>query len=64
MDVHLGEGGTLTPEWYAADLSKQSHGVFAVEASDGTYTLTAVAWDSVAKISVRRVSDLPRDLFR
>lgn len=63
VELTLSDGSTLAPQWYAVDLSMQSHGVFAIEDADGTFTLTAVAWDSLSKVSVRSVSDLPRDLF-
>jgi hypothetical protein len=53
----------IVPERYSKDLSRRTHGVFAVKDPDGTHTLTAVAWDSISRVSVRRVNKLPRKMF-
>jgi len=62
VEMFLEGGDVLVPDRFADTLSRQSHGVFAVKESDGTYTLTVVAWDSVAKILVRGVGELPDEM--
>jgi hypothetical protein len=63
VELHLAQGAVVVPERYARDLSGGRYGVFAVKDADGTHTLTVVEWDTIARISVRRVSKLPRKLF-
>ena len=63
VELHLHDAGTVVPDRYAADLSQHAHGVFSVRGQDGSYTITAIAWDAVTKVSVRGVKQLPQDLF-
>jgi DNA-directed RNA polymerase subunit RPC12/RpoP len=63
VEVHLDDGAIIIPERYSRELSRSSHGVFAVKDPDGTHTLSLVAWDSVRRINVRRVSKLPKKIF-
>ena len=58
VELHLPGGEILTPDRFVKPLSTQSHGVFAVKESAGTYTLTAVAWDSVVRMVVRGVKNI------
>jgi rRNA maturation protein Nop10 len=62
VELHLAGGGTLLPDRFAPALSQQSHGVFAVEESGGTHTLTVVAWDSIVRVLVRGVAELPKEM--
>jgi len=64
VELHLIGGERLVPTLFAAPLSKQSHGVFAVEEADGTHTLTTVAWDSVVRVVVRGLKKLPGEMAR
>lgn len=63
VEVHLTDGTTLTPERYSLQTSAGSHAVFAGQDADGSFTITSVAWESVAKVTVRRVQQLPEDMF-
>jgi DNA-directed RNA polymerase subunit RPC12/RpoP len=63
VEIHLEEGVVIVPERYSKELSRGTHGVFAVKDPDGTHTLTVVSWASVQRISVRRVSKLPKKIF-
>ena len=63
VELHLTEGVIIVPERYSKELSRRTHGVFAVKDPDGTHTLTAVAWDSISRVSVRRVNKLPKKMF-
>jgi hypothetical protein len=37
--------------------------LFASQAADGSVTLTAVAWETVQKIVVRQLAEVPDDMF-
>ena len=59
VELLLRAGETIVPEQYLEDLSQPSHGVFAVKERDGATSLVAVAWESVAIIRLRGLSEVP-----
>lgn len=63
LELQLADGDKVAPEGYAPSLSQFTHGVFAVKMLDGTHTMMAIAWDKVARITLRGVRDLPTGLF-
>jgi hypothetical protein len=63
LELQLADGDKLAPEGFAPSLSQFTHGVFAVKMLDGTHTMMAVAWDKVARVTLRGVRDLPPGLF-
>jgi hypothetical protein len=63
VELHLADGTTLVPERYSPELSRQKHAVFAVADGDGSYTLLAIAWDSITRVAVRQVRELPQGVF-
>jgi len=62
VELHLANGETLVPDQFAQDLSQQSHGVFAVNESGGTHTLTVVAWESIVRVLIQGVKQLPKEM--
>ncbi len=58
VELHLADGETLIPDHFAKALSKQDHGVFAVDEPGGGHTLTVVAWESITRVLVRGVEKL------
>ena len=62
VEVLLRNGQTVVPDRFAAALSGQSHGVFAVKEADGNHTLAVVAWNSVVRVLVRGVEKLPKEM--
>lgn len=60
IELHLAGGSVILPEWYEVNWSRGTHGLFASQAADGTVTMTAIAWDTLEKIVVRQVRDLPQ----
>jgi DNA-directed RNA polymerase subunit RPC12/RpoP len=62
VELHLRNGDILLPDRFAEALSQQTHGVFALSESGGTYTLTVVAWDSVVRILLKDVKELPEEM--
>lgn len=64
IELHLQGGSVILPKWYDANWSQGTYGLFASqEATDGPVTLTAVAWDTVQKIIVRKLTAVPDDMF-
>ncbi len=63
IELHLKGGTILVPEWFEANLSRGSHGLFAAQAADGTVTMTVVPWDEVTRVVVRGVVGLPDGMF-
>ncbi len=61
VEVFLNEGRTIHPDRFAPAWSLGEHGLFAVRDSDGSYTLTAVPWESVARVVVRGVRQPPAE---
>jgi len=62
VELHLADGETLVPVHFARTLSREGYGVFSVEESAGTHTLTVVAWDSVVRVLIRGVEELPKEM--
>jgi hypothetical protein len=59
VELVLRDGETIVVEQFVASLSQTSHGVFGVKAQDNTFTLMAIAWDTIARVMVRGLSELP-----
>jgi hypothetical protein len=64
IEMQLSEGELLTPDYFSPELSKGSHGVFAMRGKDGVFTITSVAWESVLRVSLRKTPELPPGLFQ
>jgi hypothetical protein len=63
VEIHVTGGSVILPEFYDPRWSTGSLGLFASRAADGTVTLTAVAWEAIQKIVVRKVEGLPDGMF-
>jgi hypothetical protein len=63
VELYLTSGQVLVPERFARESSRKSYGVFAIRDPDGTYTVTAVNWGSVSRVSVRHLVKLPKKMF-
>ncbi len=61
-ELHLDMGATINPQRFFKNFSSGSHGLFAIEEDDGTYTLVAVRWDSVKQVYFRSLKRLPDSL--
>jgi hypothetical protein len=63
MELRLRDGESITPEQFLKKLSQKNHqGVFAVREENGSLSLTAVAWDTVARATLRGLHELPKGL--
>jgi hypothetical protein len=63
VEVHLASGQVLVPERFSRDSSRRNYGVFGIKDPDGTYTVTAINWDAVSRVSVRHLTKLPKKMF-
>lgn len=63
VEVHL-DNFVIVPDWWAESLSSSTHAVFALQTADGTYVIEAVSWDSIRRITVRRITELPDGVFQ
>jgi hypothetical protein len=63
VELHIEGGSVVLPKWFDRRWSSGTHALFASQAVDGTVTLTAVAWESIKRIVVRNVGDLPDGMF-
>jgi hypothetical protein len=63
IELQLKDGSLLTPDRFADSSCDQELGIFASKDSEGGYMVSAVAWDAVARISVRSLKRLPREMF-
>ena len=61
VELHLSDGETIVPDRFAQAGSQGSFAMLASSDADGKHTLTAVAWDSVVRIVVRGLAQLPEE---
>lgn len=59
IEVRHTDGQRFCPDHFLASMSRGSHGVFAIEDPNGTYTLTVVPWDCVSSVVIHGVKRLP-----
>lgn len=64
VELMFEDGKTVTPDGYAPHLSRHGVGMFMARDAGGTFTLIAVAWDTVKRISVRGIKQLPDGIFQ
>jgi hypothetical protein len=63
LEVFLSEGEIVAPDFYSEILSSSDYGVFAIQEGDGSYAVTVIPWNTVRRVGMRRVDDLPPELF-
>ena len=64
LEIFLTEGEILAPDQFSEVLSSSDYGVFAVEEGDGSFVVTVIPWSAVRRIGMRRMPDLPPQLFQ
>lgn len=64
LEIFLTEGEILAPDQFSEVLSSSDYGVFAVQEGDGSYVVTVIPWSAVRRIGVRKMPDLPPQLFQ
>jgi hypothetical protein len=63
VEIFLSEGEIMSPDGYSELLSSSDYGVFAIQEGDGNYTVTIIPWSSVRRVGVRKVAELPGEMF-
>ena len=63
VELYLKGGEVIAPEWFSPRQSQETYGMFAFAERDGSFTMTAVHWDSIERIAVRNVETLPQGMF-
>jgi hypothetical protein len=61
IEVQLESGETLVPQFYAATQSRRSHAFIAVGESEDKYSVIAIPWQSVSRITIRGLAKLPEE---
>ena len=62
FEVRLSDGTALQPERFLRGASQQDYAMFVLREPDGTLTLTAVAWDTITRVVVGGLKELPPSL--
>lgn len=62
IELHLADGEVLRADRYSTPTGSEPYGLFAVQEPDGSFTLTAIAWSSIERITMRGLKQLPDDL--
>ena len=63
IEIFLSEGEIFSPDHYSPTLSSSDFGVFAIREGDGSYAVTVIPWTSVRRVGVRKLGELPENLF-
>jgi hypothetical protein len=64
VEVHLESGGVILPDGFVQSLSQQQSAVLVTCDPDDTHTVTIVPWDSIARIILRGVKEVPGEVVR
>ncbi|WP_040352888.1 hypothetical protein [Blastopirellula marina] len=62
VELHLPEGEIFVPEYFSPSRSTAEFGFFARSPKSGEYTIQIVPWQSVCRIVVTGIKELPTDL--
>ncbi len=62
VEVHLESGSVLLPDGYLKPHSQQDYAVLVTKDPDGLSTITVVPWNSIAKIILRAVRQVPGEV--
>jgi hypothetical protein len=63
VEIYLTEGEIMSPDRYSEILSSSDYGVFAIREGDGNYSLSVIPWSAVRRVGVRKIADLPPEMF-
>jgi DNA-directed RNA polymerase subunit RPC12/RpoP len=62
IELHLSDGQSVVPDHYSRQGSQDEYGIFATREPDDSFTLIAVAWSSVHRVTMRGLKQLPEEL--
>jgi hypothetical protein len=64
VEVHLESGSVLVPDGYLKSHSQQDYAVLVTRDPDGCSTITVVPWNSISRIILRAVKEVPGEVVR
>lgn len=64
VEVHLESGSVLLPDGYLKSHSQQDYAVLVTRDPDGCSTITVVPWNSISRIIMRAVKQVPGEVVR
>jgi hypothetical protein len=64
VEIHLESGSVLTPDGYVRSRSMQDYAVVVTKEPDGRSTVTIVPWNSVSRIILRALKEVPGEVVR
>jgi hypothetical protein len=64
VEVHLESGGVITPDGYVRSSSLHDYAVLVTRDPDGCSTVTVVPWNSIARIIIRALKQVPGEVVR
>jgi hypothetical protein len=64
VEVHLESGSVLQPDAYVKSHSLQDYAVLVTKDPDGCSTVTIVPWNSIARIILRALKQVPGEVVR
>ncbi len=64
VEVHLESGSVLLPDGYVKSHSQQDYAVLVTRDPDSSSTITIVPWNSIARIIMRAVKQVPGEVVR
>jgi hypothetical protein len=63
VEIFLTEGEIMSPDRYSEILSSSDFGVFAIQEGDGNFTVSVVPWSAVRRVGLRKIAELPGEMF-
>src|SRR5438093_2626550 len=64
LEIFLSEGEIVAPDYFSEVLSTSDYGVFGVQEGNGSFAISVIPWSTVRRVGLRRMGDLPGDLFQ
>ena len=64
LEIYLSEGEIVSPDFYAEVLSSREYGVFASKDGEANYSVTVIPWTAVRKVGIRKLDELPDQMFQ
>ena len=64
VEVHLESGSVLVPDGYLRSHSQQDYAVLVTRDPDGCSTITVVPWNTISRIIMRSVKQVPGEVVR
>jgi hypothetical protein len=62
LEIYLSEGEIVAPDYFSESLSTGDYGVFAVQEGEG-FAISVIPWTTVRRVGLRRLGELPGDMF-